>query len=339
MSRNRGNKSSSEKEVVGAIKLDIKGLLLRSPEIGTLIAIISLYIAIGIVNFRFWDPMTLLTLARWFAGIGTLAIGESMALIIGGLDLSVGSLASLASMVFAHLITNAGVDPTLAFIATLGLGVVVGLYHGFIVTRFSPPLPISVPAFVATLGSLFLLRGIAIGYWKGYPVKIYDISKISFLASPYGGIVILVIIAVLTLFIQRYTAIGRYLYAIGGNLEAARVAGIPIRNVVVFAFVYSGACASLAGMIYVGLVASGYADIAAGQELLAIASNALAGVSLAGGEGNVINAILGAFLVSTVRTGIIFLGISAYWQDVTAAILLVLAVIVDLTRRVTFGRA
>lgn len=339
MSKSKGNKGSSEKRVVGITGLNIKELLLRSPEIGTLVAIIGLYIAIGLVNTRFWEPMTLLTIARWFAGIGTLAIGESMVLIIGGIDLSVGSLASLSSMLFAHLIVNIGVDTTLAFIATLCMGVAVGLYHGFIVSRFSPPLPTVVPAFVATLGSLFLLRGFAIGYWRGYPVKIHDIFKISFLASPYGGIVILVIIIVLTLFIQRYTAIGRYLYAIGGNLEAARVAGIPIHKVRVFAFAYSGMCASLAGMIYTGLVASGYADIAAGQELLAIASNALAGVSLAGGEGNAINAMLGGFLVSMVRTGIIFLGISAYWQDVAAAILLVLAVIVDLTRGVAFGRA
>ncbi len=338
MPENRKEQNKLNRALTAAGGFNIKELLLRSPEIGTLIAIVVLYIGIGIVNVRFWEPMTLITIARWLAGLGTLAIGVSMVLIIGGIDLSVGSLASLSSVIFAHLIVNVGINPVIAFIITLLIGMAVGLYHGFIVIKFSPPLPTIVPAFIATLGSLFLLRGIAIGYWKGYPVKIYDTSKISFLVSEYGGITILAVVLLTTLFIQRYTAIGRYMYAIGGNLEAARVAGVPIHRTRVFAFVYSSVLATLAGMIYTGLVASGYADIAAGQELLAIASNALAGVSLAGGEGNAINASLGAFLVAIVRTGIIFTGISAYWQDVAAAILLVLAVILDLTRRVTTGR-
>ncbi|MEL9940542.1 MAG: ABC transporter permease [Ignisphaera sp.] len=141
------------------------------------------------------------------------------------------------------------------------------------------------------------------------------------------------------IFIQQRTAIGRYLYAIGGNLEAARVAGIPIHKARIFAFAYSGAMASIAGMIYAGLIASGYADIASGQELLAVASCALAGVSLAGGEGNAFNAVLGALLVSIARTGIVFIGISPYWQDVATALILVIAVIVDLSRRTLIFRS
>jgi ribose/xylose/arabinose/galactoside ABC-type transport system permease subunit len=313
-------------------------ILIRSPELGTLIAVLGLSLIIGFVNPRFWLPSNWLTIMRWFAGFALLAMGESMVLIIGGIDLSVGSMASLSSMIFAYLITEMSWDTWQAFIVTMVIAILVGLYHAAVVVRFSPPLPTTVPAFIVTLGSLILLRGIAIGMTKGFPIKIYNESKIAFLASSQGIALLVTIAGIITLLIQLRTVVGRYMYAIGGSLEAARVAGIPIHKARAFAFIYSSILASITGMLYAGLVASGYADIATGQELYAIASCAIAGVSLAGGEGNAISAILGALLISIVRNGIVLMGVSPYWQDVGTALILVIAVIVDLTRRTLFAK-
>ena len=305
----------------------------RSPEVGTLVAILALSAVIGYINPRFWTTVNWLTIFRWLTGLALLAMGQSMVLITSGIDLSVGSMASLSSMIFAYMITIMNQDTPVAILTVVAVALLVGFYHGAFVTKFSPPLPTSVPAFVVTLGSLILLRGIAIVMTSGYPIKIYEYSKIAFIASSQGLALILAIALALTFYIQRYTVIGRYIYAIGGNMEAARVAGIPIHKTRLFAHVYSSLMAGFAGIVYASLVSSGYAEIATGQELYSIASCVIAGVSLAGGEGTAIGAIIGALLVTVVRNGIVLMGVSPYWQDTVTALILIIAVTTDLVRR------
>ncbi len=307
--------------------------VLRTPEIGTFIGVIAIYAIISAINPRFISPGSILTVIRWFVALSLLTMGQSMVLISGAIDLSVGSMASLSSMIFAYLLVYGGQSPLVAFIAVIATGLLVGLYHGFFVTRFSPPLPTIVPAFIITLGSYILLRGIGIVMTSGIPIKITDREAIAFIASDTGRIIIFVIMLIISLIIQRYTLVGRYMYAVGGNMEAARIAGIPIHKTRVFAFAFSAISASIGGLLFAGLIAGGYADIAIGQELYSIASCAIGGVSLAGGEGTVIGAVLGALLISVIRNGIVSLGVSPYYQDVVTAIILIGAVTVDLIRR------
>ncbi|MEM4528381.1 MAG: ABC transporter permease [Desulfurococcaceae archaeon] len=310
-----------------------KTLFTRSPELNTFTAILVLSAIIGFINPRFWSIPNLLTIFRWLTGLGLLALGQSMVLIMGGIDLSVGSMASLSSMVFAYMITIMKQDTLIAVLTVIAVALLVGFYHGIFVTRFSPPLPTTVPSFIVTLGSLILLRGTAIVMTYGYPIKIYDYEKIAFTASTQGLALILIIAVAITYYLQRYTVIGRYIYAIGGNMEAARVAGIPIHKSRMFSYIYSSLMAGLAGIVYASLVSSGYAEIATGQELFSIASCALAGVSLAGGEGTAIGALIGALLITVVRNGIVLMGVSPYWQDAVTALILVIAVTTDLVRR------
>lgn len=307
--------------------------LFRIPEINTLTAILALSIIIGSINANFWSLSNWLTIYRWLAGLGLLALGQSMVLVAGGIDLSVGSMASLSSMIFAYMIVYAGVDTSIAILVVLAVALLIGFLHGVYITRFSLPLPTIIPAFIITLGSLILLRGLAIVMTYGYPIRILDYGKVEFLASPAGLSIIFIMALLLTFYIQRYTAVGRYLYAIGSNIEAARVAGVPIHKARIFAFMYSSLMAGLSGIVYASLVSSGYAEIATGQELYSIASCTIAGVSLAGGEGSALGAVIGALLISLIRNGIVLMGISPYWQDAATAIILVIAVTTDLIRR------
>jgi len=307
--------------------------VLRTPEIGTFLATVVLYAAISAINRKLLTMDSILTLLTWFIPLSLLAIGQTFALVIAGIDLSVGSLASLSSMIFAYILTYEGWSPVIAFILVIAIGILVGLWHGFFVTKFSPPLPTTMPAFIITLTSLILLRGIAILMTMGYPIKITNQIALAIISSNEGRIIIFVIMLLIAVIIEFYTHVGRFFYAVGGNMEAAKIAGIPINKTRLFAFVFSGITASIGGLLYAGLIAGGYADIASGQELYSIASCAIGGVSLAGGEGTVIGGVVGALLISIVRMGIISLGVSPYAQDVVTAIILIIAISVDFIRR------
>jgi len=307
--------------------------VLRTPEMSVLIAIIAFYAIVSAITPSFLSERSMLTIIAWFAGLSLLSMGQTLALVVGGIDLSVGSLASLSSMVFAYTLEYEHWGPVVAFILTIATGALVGLWHGFFTTKFSPPLPTIMPAFVITLASLILLRGIAIIMTMGEPIKIYNSAATAFIGSDEGRIIIFTVMLLISLIIMRYTFVGRYSYAVGGNIEAARIAGIPIHKTRIFAFIFSGITASIAGLLYAGIISGGYADIASGQELYSIAACAIGGVSLAGGEGTVIGGVLGAFLISIIRTGLVSIGVSPFYEDVVTAIILIAAVSVDFIRR------
>lgn len=310
----------------------LSSIFRSTSEINIIVASVIVSIVIGAINPNFWHLSNWINIYRFFVALALLSLGESGILILGGIDLSIGSMASLTSMVFAYLLTYFKVDLPLAILGVLALGLLIGLYHGVFVTRFSPPLPTIVPAFIVTLASLLLLSGIAVGITSGFPIPILG-SYAELIGSPTGLTVIFVIVLGLTYFIHKYTAVGRYMYAMGSNMEAARVAGVPIHKTRIFAYMYSEALAVLAGIVLTSIVYAGYNSVGQNQELFAIAACAIAGVSLAGGEGSAIGAVLGALLIEIINDGIVLIGVSAYWQNAFTGAILVIAVLVDLIRR------
>ncbi len=309
------------------------------PEFNITIATIILALIIGFVNPKFWTMSNWFTILRWFTGLGLLALGESMALIGGGLDLSVSAVASIVSMVFAYLLEFMGFNVIAAAIVALLIAAAIGLYHGLFVIAFSPPLPTIVPAFIVTLGSLILVSGLAVVMTHGWPIVISkETAAVASLSSTPVLFTIILVGTIFIIFVQRYTVFGRFLYSIGGNMEAARVSGVPIHKTRVLAFVFSSVFSGLAGLVFTSMLMTGYPGVAAGQELYAIASNAIGGVSLAGGEGSAIGAIIGALLMTVIRNGLVLMGVSPYWHDPIAGIILVVAVGIDLFRRTRGAR-
>ncbi len=309
------------------------------PEFNITLATVILALIIGFINPKFWTVSNWLTILRWFTGLGLLALGESMALIGGGLDLSVSAVASIVSMVFAYLIEFMGFNVVTAAIVALLIAAGIGLYHGLFVIAFSPPLPTIVPAFIVTLGSLILVSGLAVVMTHGWPIVISkEAATVASLSSTPVLFTIIAIGTIFIIFVQRYTVLGRFLYSIGGNMEAARVSGVPIHKTRILAFVFCSVFAGLAGLVFTSMLMTGYPGVAAGQELYAIASNAIGGVSLAGGEGSAIGAIIGALLMTVIRNGLVLMGVSPYWHDPIAGIILVVAVGIDLFRRTRGAR-
>lgn len=307
----------------------------RVPVINILIAILVISVITGLINPRFWDPANWQVLLTWFLGLSVLAMGESVVLIGGGIDLSVGSVASATSMIIALLIAQGGVSIPVAIAIALIFGLCVGIFHGAFVCLFSPPLPQIMPAFVITLVSNIFWGGFASAITQGWPITLHQYPQLYVIAQPYSLATILVVMGFLTVYIQQYTIAGRYIYAVGGNIDVARLSGVPINKARLFAFGYSGLCAALAGVIFTALMMTGYPGVGKGQELYAIASNAIGGVSLAGGEGTAFGSITGAFLITLVRNALVLSGVSPYWYDPIAGIILAVAVVVDLYRRRT----
>jgi len=308
------------------------------PIFNIIIAILVISLITGFINPKFWELSNWQVLLTWFLGLSVLAMGESMVLISGGIDLSVGSVASAVSMILAIIIKNITWIPVIertiiAIIISLVFGAGVGLLHGTVVSIFSPPLPQIMPAFIITLASLIFWGGFASAITLGWPITLHEYPVLSIIAQPWMLATILIIVGGVTIFIQRYTIISRYLYAIGGNIEVARLSGVPINKSRLFAYSYSSICAAIAGIIFTSLMMTGYPGVGKGQELYAIASNAIGGVSLAGGEGVALGSVIGAFLITLIRNALVLTGVSPYWYDSVTGIILAVAVAIDLYRR------
>ncbi|HEY64014.1 MAG TPA: ABC transporter permease [Caldilineae bacterium] len=287
----------------------------------------------------FVKPANLAVIMRFMATFGVLAIGEVLVIITGGIDLSVGSLTALTGVIAATLMLKgvAGLPPIgmiPAILVTLVVGTLVGVWHGLFVTK------LGIPPFIITLGTWLIARGMAGYITRGYPI-VYP-SGSTFLALGQGSIasipisfIIMVILALIVSFILNFTVLGRHIYAVGGNLEAARVSGVRVDRVRVFCYATSGFMAATTGLLLASRLGQGTPTVGTAYELWAIAATVIGGTSLFGGEGTVLGAVLGAAIMGVMQNGMVLINISSYLQDAILGVVLVIAVTYDTLRRRT----
>jgi ribose transport system permease protein len=301
-----------------------------SPEIGIIIALIIVFAAFTVKNPLFASASELQSpLGVDLAGFGILAIGETFAIITGGIDLSVGSLTAFFVVFSAWLNANEHIPVLPAFALTIMLGAAWGLWHGMLITRMG------VAPFVATLVTFIFATG-ADEAIAPNPIPISSSTFLSISGSTVAGVpiavIIFVVIALLAWLVLERTYVGRQLYAVGGNPEAARLAGIRINRRIVLAYVVSGACAAVVGIIEASRLTSGTADSVSGWELIAIASAVIGGVSLVGGQGRIIGVVAGAALLVVLRDGLVAINVNAYYQSMVVGLVLLVAIVVDRLR-------
>ncbi|HOJ92932.1 MAG TPA: ABC transporter permease [Dictyoglomaceae bacterium] len=299
-------------------------------EINILIALIVLCTIIAIINPRFLTPFNLQVVARQIAIYGLLAIGETLVIITGGIDLSVGSLVALTGVIVA-LLMKSGINMYVSILLVLILSSLIGLWHGTFVTK------LKVPPFIITLGTLTAARGLASVITKGWPIlglpeKFFIIGQGEILGIPIS-LIILLVFAFITFFITKYTVLGRQIYAIGGNIEAARLSGIDVDKRTIFCYISSSFLAGVTGIIIASRLSQGQAGVGSGYELNAIAASVIGGTSLSGGEGSILGALIGAAIMSTIDDGLILLEVSSYWHDVVMGLVIVAAVTLDILRK------
>ena len=263
---------------------------------------------------------------------GILAIGMTYVILTGGIDLSVGSVLAFSSMVAASLVS--GERPQGVFVAVmagLGTGAALGMVNGLLVSRFG------VPPFVATLGMLSVARGLTFIYTDGTPIPNLSPAFRTIGQGFVGPIPVPVFIfagvALLFWWVLKYTTFGRYIYAVGGNERSARTSGVNTRGVLFGAYIIAGSLAGLAGLILTARTTSALPQAGVSYELDAIAAVVIGGTSLSGGTGSVLGTVIGALIIGVINNGLDLLGVSSYYQQVIKGVIIITAVLLDVSRR------
>lgn len=296
-------------------------------EFMVLMAVIVLSIIIYAFNQNFLTPYNIQVIVRQVAIFGILGIAETAVIITGGIDLSPGSMLAFNG-VMVGLLMMWGVDAPLAILTLLVLCIVIGLYHGAMITR------LGLVPFIVTLGSLSIFRGIAVVSTQGYPIRIQNefflwIGQGLVLGIPVP-LFILLAVALTMNYILNQTPLGRYIYAIGGNREAARLSGIPVRRVLTFVYVQATVLFGISAIILAARLGQGMPGVGIGYELNAIAAAIIGGTSMYGGIGTVLGTIIGATMMALIDNLLVLLRVEPWWSELIIGIVIVTAVTVDM---------
>lgn len=313
------------------------------PEIGIFMVLIGIAIAYEIIGRILIGQSFLLNISRLqimilqVAVIGIIAIGVTQVIITGGIDLSSGSVVAMSAMIaacFAQASTWPSVFyPSLsnlpAFIPIL-IGILVGLAAGLIngwLIAYT-----KIPPFIATLGMMVSARGTAKWITKGQPISGFT-EQFSFIGQGLLPVIIFLVLAVIFHIILRYTRYGKYTYAIGANLQAARVSGINVEYHLIKVYAIAGALAGLAGIITAARALTAQSTMGISYELDAIAAAVIGGVSLSGGIGRISGTVIGTLILGVMISGFTFLRLDAYYQEIVKGIIVVVAVVIDVYRQ------
>ncbi|AJW28885.1 sugar ABC transporter permease [Chania multitudinisentens RB-25] len=309
----------------------------------TFIALLLVIAFFSVMVPNFLTLSNLLIMTQHVAITGLLAIGMTLVILTGGIDLSVGAVAGICGMVAGALLTNGlplwngnivffNVPEVIFWVAIFGI--LVGFINGTVITRFG------VAPFICTLGMMYVARGVALLFNNGstYPNLngIEQLGNTGFallgsgtLLGIYLPIWLMVAFLGLGYWITTKTPLGRYIYAIGGNESAARLAGVPGVKVKIFVYAFSGLCAALVGLIVASQLQTAHPMTGNMFEMDAIGATVLGGTALAGGRGRVSGSIIGAFVIVFLADGMVMMGVSDFWQMVIKGVVIVTAVVVD----------
>lgn len=308
-----------------------KNIIQYLQDYGSFIALIFLVMVISIISPDFRTVNNFLSLLRQSAINGLIAFGMTCIILTGGIDLSVGSVLALTSIICAHII-KIGMPAPLSMLIALIFGIILGTISGLMVTksRLQP--------FIATLITMTGYRGLTMILSGGRPISrlgdnllLNQIGKGSFLGIPIP-VWILIIFFAIFLFVLKKTVLGRQIYATGSNSKAAELAGINTNNIKLIVYAVSGFMASLSGLILVSRLGSAQPTLGSGYELDAIAAVALGGTSMTGGRGKITGTLIGILIIAVLNNGLNIIGVYSYYQDVVKALVIFLAVISDRNR-------
>jgi ribose transport system permease protein len=292
---------------------------------GVILVAVIMFVILSFASPFFFTSVNLINLLNQTALKAVLAVGMTLVIIMGGIDLSVGAIVSVSAMFAADIMRQngeAGILP--AILTALAVGLVCGALNGFIIAK------LELAPFLVTMATMNIYRGIGYVYSnattiRGMPKKWMEPWTA---ALPMAVIVLLVVIVVVFLII-KLTKYGRYIFAIGGNETASKLSGINTVRVKIVTYSILGLACAVCGLIYLGRMSSSEANAGMGYELDAIAAAAIGGASLAGGKGSVLGALLGAFILSMLMNGLTLLSVQAYYQTISTGVIIIIAIVID----------
>lgn len=301
-------------------------------NIGILIGLIVLCAIVAAINPNFLTSNNLLNVLRQTSTNLYLALAMTMIIIIGGIDLSVGSIMAVVGVVTTGLIAFFGAPVFAAVGASLLVGMLFGAVNGYVAATTM------IPPFIITLATMNIARGAAYVLTDGKPVRVMS-DSFNFIGSGYVGgvlpmpVLYLLILLVLCYIIMNKTKLGRYMYAVGGNAEAAKFSGINIKRIKFFAYTFSGLMAAVGGIVLASRMFSGQPTMGNAAELDAIAAVVLGGTSMSGGFGKIGGTVIGALIIGVLSNGLNLMGVSSFWQYIVKGIVIMVAVYADVIKR------
>lgn len=297
-------------------------------KLGPFLALLVLVAGLAITSPDFLTTGNLLNVFRQVSINALIAFGMTLVILLGGIDLSVGSILALSSVLTALMLSH-GIDPIVATSVGVLAGAGMGMLNGLVISKGK------VAPFIATLGMMTILRGLALVFSDGRPISGLDSDFFSMIGGGYvAGIIPVPVIIMLVMFgifwfVLKNTVFGRHVYAVGGNEEASRLSGINTDSIKIWVYTLSGAMAATAGMILTSRLNSAQPTAGTGYELDAIAAVVLGGTSLSGGRGWIFGTLVGALLIGILNNGLNLLGVSSFYQQVIKGVVILLAVLLD----------
>ena len=308
-------------------------------NIGIIIALLAMCIFLVIfptTRTTFLTPNNMFNILRQNASNLFLATGMTMVIILGGIELSVGSVIALSGCVAAGCVVNLGLPEVVGFLAAILVGALVGMFNGLIICKTD------IPPFIVTLASMNIAKGIALVYTQGAPIRCMT-DAFKFPGAGYVGpvptpVILMVIIFIIAALIINRTQLGRHIYAVGGNAQAAQFSGINVSKVKFIVYTYTGIMAGIAGMVTASRLYSGQPTAGDGAEMDAIAAVVVGGTSMSGGSGRLGGTLIGVLIIGVLNNGLNLMGVDSNWQYIVKGLVILLAVYVDFIRNKKAGR-
>ena len=320
-------KTTATAGVGNAVKIYFK------ENLGIIVAFLVLCVFLSVfpkTSGSFFTRQNIFNVLRQISTNLFLACGMTMVIILGGIDLSVGSIIALSGCISAGCVARYNLPLPIALLMGLLVGLLVGMFNGAVISKTT------IPAFIVTLATMNIAKGLAYVYTGGSPVRVVT-KEWQFLGAGYVGIfptpvVILVIVLIITAIIMNKTKMGRHMYAVGGNQQAAEFSGIKVEKVKFFVHAFSGLMAGLAGIVLASRMYSGQPTAGDGAEMDAIAAVVVGGTSMAGGSGKIGGTIIGGLIICVLNNGLNLLNVNSFWQYVVKGVVILLAVFLDYFR-------
>lgn len=306
--------------------------MVKSTAGAVLIVTILITVIVQLLTGHFYTAYNLSTFSRSASFTIIIGFAQTLVLLLGGIDLSVASVAGLSSMIFAMLTTVAGVDPFLSLMIALAAGGTLGAINGLFICS------LNLTPFIVTLATSALYKGIIYVATKGIPLtgipeRVTIIGQGTlFGIIPYPAIIMLILAAIL-IYMLRFTSFGRHIYAVGGNENAARIVGIQINKTKMAVYSLTGFISALAGVLMVLRLGSSQVNIGENWAMPSITAGVLGGTSMNGGSGGIGGTIVGGLLMSVISFSISLLGVSSYWDQIVTGVIVLIAVAIDAIRR------
>ncbi|OUQ26667.1 ribose ABC transporter permease [Lachnoclostridium sp. An131] len=300
-------------------------------NLGIILSLLVLCILLTFATEHFLTTRNILNVLLQISTNGMIAFGMTYVILLGGIDLSVGSVVALSGTISMALMARSNWPLVPALLIGVVIGLAVGVINGLLITK------VKMPAFIVTLAMMNITRGLALIMTSGKPIYVQDerlliIGNGKFLDVIPLQIIYMLIIFLILFCVLNYTRYGKHLYATGGNIEAARFSGINVDSVRIIAYVISGVVSGIAGVMTAARLYSALPTMGEGAEMDAIAAVVLGGTMMTGGSGTLGGTLIGTLIIGVMNNGLNLLGVNSYWQDVAKGIIIIFAIVVDIIK-------